>query len=526
MTLCVGFLDIVRGLTGDISDAPHPDIQFIETHLSKSLIIAFGLILIYVSDKLFNRKRMAWMLATAVTAASLLMHLLHHDLHLSLGLQLSILLLLLWSRCEFKVRSEPRSVKHGFALFALNLFVALAYGTAGFWLMDKKDFGIDFQIFDAMSRTLNEFLLFGNPDLTPHTAHARWFLQSLKFAGGTSCAIALYSLFRPLAFQLTTHPQEQARAKQLIEKFGRSSMDFYKLFPDKYFYFSSAPEGFIAYRVANGVAVALADPVGAPESIRQIITAFKNYCNDSGWSVCFLQAEPECKDIYKDLGLKIVKIGEEARINLEKFCTATIKKKDFKGKTNKFKDFTFKHHDLPHSPELLDKVQAVSDEWLSLPGRGEHGFTLGKFERNYIATTPLFTLEDKDGNIIAFVNEAKSYFPGEISIDLMRHKTEVPSGTMDFLFVKLLTYYQEKGYKYFNLGLAALAGVGESPDASLQERALHQLYEHLNKYFSYKGLRNYKQKFDPEWESRYFIYEADPRALVKSVLAFRKVTEY
>lgn len=526
MTLALGFLDIVRGLTGDISDAPHPDIQFIETHLSKSLIIALGLVLIYVSDKLFNRKRMAWMLATIATAASLALHVVHRDVQLSLAMQVVILALLVWSRPEFKVRSEPRSIKHGFALFALNLFVALAYGTAGFWLMDKKDFGIDFQLQDAIGRTLNEFLLFGNPDLTPHTSHARWFLQSLKFAGVTSCAIALFSLFRPLAFRLTTHPQEQARAGQLVEKYGRSSMDFYKLFPDKYFFFSNSPEGFIAYRVANGVAVALADPVGATQSIRELITAFKNYCNDCGWLVCFLQAEPECRDIYRDLGLKIVKIGEEARINLEKFCTTTIKKKDFKGKANKFKDYAFKRYETPHSQELLDRVEAVSDEWLSLPGRGEHGFTLGKFERNYIAATPLFTLEDKDGNIIAFVNEAKSYFPGEISIDLMRHKTEVPSGTMDFLFLKLLTYYQEHGYKYFNLGLAALAGVGESPDASLQERALHQLYEHLNKYFSYKGLRNYKQKFEPEWESRYFIYEAGPRALVKSVLAFRKVTEY
>lgn len=134
-------------------------------------------------------------------------------------------------------------------------------------------------------------------------------------------------------------------------------------------------------------------------------------------------------------------------------------------------------------------------------------------------------LRDKDGQALAFVNQIRSYSPGEVTIDMMRHKENAPNSTMDFLFAKLLKELHAEGFKSFSLGLAALAGVGDDPKDPLEEKALHQVYEHLNRFFSYKGLRSYKEKFDPEWEARYLIYEGGPPGLVKAGLAIAKATE-
>jgi len=78
---------------------------------------------------------------------------------------------------------------------------------------------------------------------------------------------------------------------------------------------------------------------------------------------------------------------------------------------------------------------------------------------------------------------------------------------MDFLFVKLFDWAREAGFDTFNLGLSPLAGIGEKQDDPMVERALFFVYNHVNQFYGFKGLHNYKEKFRPEWSPRYLIYE-------------------
>jgi phosphatidylglycerol lysyltransferase len=107
----------------------------------------------------------------------------------------------------------------------------------------------------------------------------------------------------------------------------------------------------------------------------------------------------------------------------------------------------------------------------------------------------------------------------------MRHRLETPNGTMDYLLMELMLALREEGYSRFALGLAPFSGVGDRPGATLQERALNQLYEHLNRFFSYKGLRYYKAKFEPDWEERFLVYGRGPLALARVGVALTRVTE-
>ncbi len=522
----VGLLDIWLGIKGDISDSPLSSYLPFESHLTKSLIICFGLILTYLAVNLGERKRTAWIIATTITTLSLTTHLIHKDLGAGVWALGGLVILLFALRADFTVKSESKSIARGIYISLGTVLLTIIYGTLGFFVMDKRDFGIDFSIFDSVRRTLDEFFLVGNADLVPVTHHAKWFLKSLNIAGATTIFLVVTSLFRPLKYHFDTQEKERKQAIAIAKKFGKSSIDFYKMMPDKSLFFSQSKNCFVSYGIANDVVVALADPVGPEDELKTVLQEFVDWVTDSGWLLCFLQTGPEYLELYRSLGFDEVKIGEEARVDIDKFASETVKKKDFKGKDNKFKGFSLVRHEPPHSAELLDTAESISNEWLALPGRGEHNFTLGRFDRSYLQTTPLLCLNNPEGKSIAFVNEALSYYPGEISIDLMRHRNEVPSGTMDYLFLKLLLAYKERGYRYFNLGLAALSGVGDNPDASLKERALFQLCEHLNKGFSYKGLQKYKQKFDPIWEARYFVYRGGPAKLLRCVLAFKKVTGY
>jgi phosphatidylglycerol lysyltransferase len=82
---------------------------------------------------------------------------------------------------------------------------------------------------------------------------------------------------------------------------------------------------------------------------------------------------------------------------------------------------------------------------------------------------------------------------------------------MEFLFVELLLWAKANGYKRFSLGMAPLAGLETRALAPLWSKAGAFIYRHGEHFYNFKGLRLYKNKFDPVWEPRYL---ASPGGLV------------
>jgi phosphatidylglycerol lysyltransferase len=148
----------------------------------------------------------------------------------------------------------------------------------------------------------------------------------------------------------------------------------------------------------------------------------------------------------------------------------------------------------------------VSDEWLKAVHGSEKKFSLGWFDNTYLQTCEMAVLYAPEGHIQAFANIIPEYQRNEITIDLMRQRTEVEHGTMDFLFLSLFQHFKDKGYDGFNLGLSALSGVGETKHSPRLEKGIRYLYTHLNRFYNFQGLHGYKEKFHPRWESRYLIY--------------------
>ncbi len=509
-------------------------------HWSRSLSVAVGVTLVYLAMNLLHRKKTSWFIAVFALAFSLTIHVIRALMEVrtagdatsalagfSIFTCLANIGLLFWYRKRFTVRSEPRNIHLGVAFLFVTFILAIAYGVVGFQLLATRDFGIQFQLQDAVVRTLREFTLMGNDDLVPHTRFALWFLESLRFAGGMAGAFAVFSLFRPIEYQLRTRPAERALMSKILDQHGQDALDNYKLLPDKSYIFSASKNCAAAYRTILDVAIHLGDPVGPADELPGFVRAYIALCHTNGWSVAFMQVSHHNVNLYKQVGLNVLKVGEDAIVDLDKFAKETKDKKDFRSRNRKLEKEGYKLEKIqpPISDELLTELQEISDEWLSLPGRRERTFSLGYFDRDQLRSDTVFVLKAPDNRKLAFVNQVRSYAPGEVSIDLMRHRNEVPNGSMDYLFVKLLVGLHSDGFKRFSLGLAALSGVGEKPDSSLEEKAVHQIYEHMNRFFSYKGLRRYKSKFDPFWEERFLVYEGGTPGLVRTALAILKVAE-
>jgi phosphatidylglycerol lysyltransferase len=491
-------------------------------HWSRSFTILLGFVLAYLSFHLLQRRRVAWWLATIGTGIALLVHITQWQYWYKIVASLVALGLLLIYRGRFSVRSEPESIKRGFIFAAISVVLAILYGTVGFWLLDKRDFGITFSPANALLRTLRQFSLVGNSDLTPFTFYARWFLESLSVLGIVAAGFVVYSLFRPIAYRIAVLPRIRDEAGSILGKYGSSSYDYFKIWPDKSYFFSESRNTFISYRTVGGVALVLGDAVG-PETELEITTlSFLRYCSDNGWSASFLVSE--LTEMYQRIGLSLLKIGEDAIVDLQEFTNNTIKEKYFRHIKRRFDREGFQHirYKPPHAPQLIDEVEEISNEWLTLPHHKEFGFFQGKFERNYVALNNIYVIRESSGRAIAFVNEIPSYSPGEATFDMMRHRPDAHPGTMDYLFTTLMEILRDEGYRLLNLGMAPFAGVAESPNPTILERAVHQLSEHLNRFVSAKGLRQYKSKFKPNWQPRYIAYQGGPVGLLRTGIALNQ----
>ena len=66
-----------------------------------------------------------------------------------------------------------------------------------------------------------------------------------------------------------------------------------------------------------------------------------------------------------------------------------------------------------------------------------------------------------------------------------------------------MLWARDQDYRYFSLGMAPLSGFEQHRLAPLWNRLGALLFRHGEHFYNLRGLREFKEKFDPEWEPRY-----------------------
>lgn len=219
---------------------------------NRTASVVLGFVLVYFSFHLFRRRKIAWWLGLSVLALLTMLHIVwRHHAYLAVG-SVVLLALLLATRRRFTVRSDPWGLLRGLQLMVITLAVAILWGTVTFYLLDHRDFGREFTFGESLVRTLRQFVFIGNADLVPRAPSAQWFLGILSILGVTAAVLAVFSVFRPVAYRLATLPHEQRRAQNLVAKYGSSTYDYFKVWPDKSLHFPTQ-DSFVGYRVQEAL---------------------------------------------------------------------------------------------------------------------------------------------------------------------------------------------------------------------------------------------------------------------------------
>ena len=292
---------------------------------------------------------------------------------------------------------------------------------------------------------------------------------------------------------------------------------------DKRLYFNNEDDVFLMYGKYQETRIVMGDPVGNKSEISEIIWDFYLDTKESLESLIFYEVSKENLHYYLDTGLTILKIGEEALVNLENFSLKGDKKKTMRHTYNKFEKENYKMEIIKKEniQEYLDRLEEISNIWMGEKKTKEKSFSLGNFSREYIKNFDIAVIK-KDEEIFAFSNLFLSGDKNEISVDLMRYDIEKSlNGIMDYLFIKIMEYGKESDYRYFNLGMAPLSGMKKSETGveNLWAKTSLFIYKHGSHFYNFDGLRRFKNKFDPEWNPKYVAFSGNPIKIVANTVS-------
>lgn len=333
---------------------------------------------------------------------------------------------------------------------------------------------------------------------------------------------ATWSLLRPARSRFAPpEPETLERAKAIIQGAGHVTCDaFLALMGDKALVFSPSGRSFVMYRPYRGRWIAMGDPVGPPSDRPSAIKAFAAAAEESDAHPVFYAVEEESLADLVAAGFLPVKIGESACVEVARFDLTGHDKQDLRLARNRAVRQGLRFEVIPAGDPATPwpALKAVSDAWLSSHAGAEKGFSLGAFDRRYLVNFPLAVLR-RGPDVVAFANVVASPDRSTFGVDLMRARRDGSLSAMDALFIDLIAWGRDQGYKRFELGMAPLAGLEPGGVDSWSRRVERWIYHAGEGLYGFEGLRAYKDKFAPEWRPIFLAAPPGlrPLALLKDV---------
>ncbi|WP_311407908.1 bifunctional lysylphosphatidylglycerol flippase/synthetase MprF [Liquorilactobacillus uvarum] len=347
------------------------------------------------------------------------------------------------------------------------------------------------------------------PDALLFPSEKIWFSG---FMGLLIATVALVLLFKYLSasedkFTRTEFPE--TRIKQIIAQFAGNETSHLAFLRDKNIYFyqkDGVDQLFFMYRKKANKLIVMGEPIGNTLFLEKAVLQLMREADKEGYQLTFYEVNSRLTLILHELGFDFIKTGEEGYVKLADFSLSGKKKRAQRALMNKFEreGYQFSFEQPPFSAEKMAEFRKISDSWLN--GQNEKGFSLGFFDEYYLNQSPIAVIRDSKQQAVAFANIMPTGSKKILSVDLMRHLKDAPSGIMDKVFISLFEYGQKEGYEYFNMGMAPLSNVGRSEYSFIEERAAHLIYEYGYHFYGFQGLRSYKNKYVTEWHSKYTAY--------------------
>lgn len=553
--------------------APFTPSVFSFIHLGSTTALILGFYLLILASGLARGKRHARLLTLIILPLTALAHLAK-----GLDVEEAAVAMLLWfalfvNRSAFYVESDPYRLRQGLILLLVGFGLILVYSMVGYYMLQAQ-FTPHSTFGSALRSSLRHISHISTHELAPITARANWFINSIPWLSLVALLTGMFFLLRPVstrwwtAFEAERLAEGRARATDLLYRFGSQAHSFFAFAPDNLRHLAPGGEGVVPYRLIGNVAVVLGDPLCAPQSCERVMQDFLDLCRREDWRVAIFQARPVYLSLYRALGLRAFKIGEEALLNPQSFTLAGSAMANVRCSCRRAErdGISISWYEGVPPEMVLQQLRAISSSWLEHKagsGTAEMGFSLGRLDELTEAAARADAIAERqvaqgwvtsgaaprfitavaahtDGRICAFATFTPIYGTQTTpqdegnnrgqsgtsslgwgwALDIMRKLPDAPPGVIELLLARSIERFRQQGAEVVSLGVVALADTNQEMSGS-QRQIASFLAEHLRLLETHRSLWRFKQKFHPRWESRYVV-ASSTLALPKVALAILK----
>lgn len=365
---------------------------------------------------------------------------------------------------------------------------------------------VNLLIFAAFATTLLAIALFLTmPAILPLVPFQwfHWEVHQKLEAGCLAMLVLRHILWQSPGKFVAAQTVELGRAAQIIrdQEFSGAGL---ALMGDKCFLFSESRRTFLMYAKHGRTWIALQDPVGPQDEWAELITTFIEKAHEHSGRVGFYQVRADSLPLYLDAGLTLMKVGEDAHIDLVDFTIDGPRKSHLRYALRRGHRDSLSFDVI--SPKIvaaeLPILRRISDAWLTHRKMREKSFSVAAFDENFLSSQSAIVVRHA-GKPIAFATFMTTDLGVEVTVGVMRHTPNAPSYTMEYLFTQLALHLKDAGVLRMSMGVAPFSEMGCTPMASSWHCLGRIVWRFGERFYNFKGLRAFKNKFSPKWEPRY-----------------------
>jgi lysylphosphatidylglycerol synthetase-like protein (DUF2156 family) len=486
-----------------------------------ALEVLAGVGLLALARGIRRGQQRAWRVALGLLTGSLLLHLVRGGEPPALVVNLGVLAALAGGRRAFGARSDRPSLATAGRAVGGGLAVMVGAAWAAVALQGHLD-GDGHRPMPP-GRALLAVLerLWGDRQVAI-PGRLDGFLSPSLLAAGVLAAVFLALLAtRPVVERTRGSSAARVRARAIVARHSRGSLDYFALRHDKQLFFHG--ESVVAYRHLGGICLVSPDPIGPLHERQAVWTAFRRFADDRGWTVAVLGAGPSWLPVYHAAGLRSVYLGDEAVVDVQGFCLAGNQMKGLRQACTRVARHGYRARLC--SPADLDPPTRAALARLAREGREgsrERGFSmmLGRFWAEEDPEVLLCLVLDPEGVPVAFCQFVPAPGIGGYSLDVTRRdRGPHPNGLVDFALVATIEHLRANGARSLSLNFATLRAVlAEETGGGLAARAQRWALLRLSHVFQIESLWRFTAKYRPRWVPRYLCLE-NPEHLLPTLAA-------